>query len=121
MAMGTGRHVDDFWAWLDTLAPALTDVPADRVLDLVTSDDERPVSADPIQFVAAELGREPTVDERAMVLAKVLAPPGTALPGHHVLRALRAAACRPNPWPVAVAVGAGIDRPDPYRCGEVPE
>lgn len=105
---GGGRHVNDFWAWLDTVAPALADLPPDRVLDLVESDDARTAESDPIHIVEAELGREPTVEERAMVLAKVLAPLGTALPDDQVLRAFGAAAERPNPWPGAVVVGAGV-------------
>lgn len=115
--------MNDFWVWLDTVAPALAHLPPERVLELVESDDTRTAESDLVHIFEADLGRDLTVEERVMVLAKVLAPPGTPRPDDHVLGAFSAAALRPNPWPGAVVLGAGVfgGWVDPYLDEEAPE
>jgi hypothetical protein len=107
---GHGRAAvgNSFWVWLDDVDPALARWPVDEMVRLIDAVDKSPWLRDPALVVEQAMGRRLTVEERGLVMMKVLAPVGTGPPPDALrstfIRVAELAEC----WAAAIVAGAGV-------------
>jgi hypothetical protein len=98
-------RIGDFWGFLDDVEPGLASWPVGELVRLVDAIDNA-VTEDPFLAVERAAGRSLTVEERGMVMLKVLAPQELGTPPRPLRITFARIAEMTDPWSVAISAGA---------------
>lgn len=99
-------RVGDFWDLLDDVEPMLGLLPVADLVRLVENPKQDNELDDPVSVVERALDRPLTLEERGLVMLKVLASSDRGTPSEALRYSFTRAAEQEEPWAAAISVGA---------------